>query len=583
MSRNHEVTPENIERYLEQHQNKELLRFVSVGSVDDGKSTLIGRLLHDTKGVYEDQLSAVKKASIKGDMEIDFSLFTDGLRAEREQGITIDVAYRYFSTDRRKFIIADTPGHEQYTRNMATGASTANVAIILIDARLGVLPQSRRHAYIASLLGIPHLLVAINKLDLENYSQDVFDRITRDFERVAKKLAFKDVTFVPISAKLGDNVVHPSDNTPWYKGPTLLEFLETVPIDSDRNQRDFRFAVQYVLRPNLDYRGFAGEVAAGVVKKGDPIMVLPSRKASRVLAIDTYDGPLASAGPSRAITIRLEHEIDISRGDMLVHPDNVPEVARGFEANVVWLSERELDLNKSYLLKHTTRVVRANVESVVSVMDLNALEPKSASILKLNDIGRLRIQCHSELYFDAYTKSRNTGAFILIDSLTNNTVAAGMILQRSGAGGETSVAVGGAQVSNKERQERLGQVGAVVWLEGSNAKELASTVERVSFDRGRVAVVVDPTLGAARGVTQGSALVEVSVRMAEAGLWVLVSAPADAAAIARVSELLGAGRNVRVKLGEALEVQGQSFGGLGQDLEKAAGKVTDALQALANA
>jgi bifunctional enzyme CysN/CysC len=354
-----EVTPENIERYLEQHQTKELLRFVSVGSVDDGKSTLIGRLLHDTKGVYEDQLSSVKKASTKGGMEIDFSLFTDGLKAEREQGITIDVAYRYFSTDRRKFIIADTPGHEQYTRNMATGASTANVAIILIDARLGVLPQSRRHAYIASLLGIPHLLVAINKLDLENYSQEVFDRITRDFGRVAEKLAFKDVTFVPISAKLGDNVVHASTNTPWYKGPTLLEFLETVPIASDRNQTDFRFPVQYVVRPNLDYRGFAGEVAAGVVRKGDPILVLPSRKTSRVASIDTFDGALQSAGPSRAVTLRLEHEIDISRGDMLVHPDNVPEVARRFDANVVWLSERELDPNKSYLLKHTTRLVCA--------------------------------------------------------------------------------------------------------------------------------------------------------------------------------------------------------------------------------
>jgi bifunctional enzyme CysN/CysC len=364
----------------------------------------------------------------------------------------------------------------------------------------------------------------------------------------------------------------------------LLEFLETVPIDSDRNQEDFRFAVQYVQRPNLDYRGFAGEVAAGVVKKGDQIMVLPSRKTSKVASIDTYDGPLLSAGPSRAITLRLENEIDISRGDMLVHPDNVPEVARRFDANLVWLSERELDANKSYLLKHTTRVVRANVESVLSVMDLNALEQKAASSLRLNDIGRVRIQCHAELYFDAYTKSRNTGAFILIDSLTNNTVAAGMIVERAGAATDAVAAQAassaqGQQVSSKERQERLGQSGAVAWLQGTRASELANAVERVSFDRGHVAAVVDPSLGAARELSAATALAEVSVRMAEAGLWVLVSAAADAATIARVSERLGKERCLTVNLSDSLEIQGEKFPALGQDLEKAAGKVTDALQA----
>jgi bifunctional enzyme CysN/CysC len=299
-----------------------------------------------------------------------------------------------------------------------------------------------------------------------------------------------------------------------------------------------------------------------------------------VASIDTYDGPLLSAGPSRAITLRLENEIDISRGDMLVHPDNVPEVARHIDANVVWLSERELDLNKAYLLKHTTRVVRANVESVLSVMDLNALEQKSASTLRLNDIGRVRLQCHAELYFDAYTKSRNTGAFILIDSLTNNTVAAGMILERAGAGATDSVAAqGGQQVSHRERRERMGQSGAVVWLQGNRSSELANAVERVCFDRGHIAAVVDPTLGAARELSAPDALAEVSVRMAEAGLWVLVSAPADPATVARVSERLGKERSVSVKLTDTLEIQGQTFAGLGQDLEKAACKVTDALQA----
>ncbi|HEX2735162.1 MAG TPA: sulfate adenylyltransferase subunit CysN [Polyangiaceae bacterium] len=580
MSSEIDVTPENIERYLEQHQKKELLRFVSVGSVDDGKSTLIGRLLHDTKGVYEDQLSAVKKASSKGEMEIDFSLFTDGLRAEREQGITIDVAYRYFSTDRRKFIIADTPGHEQYTRNMATGASTANVAIILIDARLGVLPQSRRHAFIASLLGIPHLLVAVNKLDLENYSQAVFDRISKDFAKVAEKLAFKDVTFVPISAKLGDNVVHSSANTPWYKGPTLLSFLETVPIDADRNQKDFRFPVQYVVRPNLDYRGFAGEVASGVVKQGDTVTVLPSRKTSRVVAIDTYSGALPHAGPSRAVTLRLEHEIDISRGDMLVHGDNLPEVTRRFEANVVWLSERELDINKSYLLKHTTRMVRVNVERVLSTMDLSALESKPASSLRLNDIGQVRLQTHSELFFDPYVKNRNTGAFILIDSLTNNTVAAGMISGPVGGAADAltrgALESAGSQVSQRERQERLGQTGAVVWIDGPAAAGFATALERIFFDRGRMAAVVDAGVGSGASIGASSPA-ELAAHLASAGLWALVSSPTSAEARARVQASLGPKRGLEVSIGAELRIAGAVVETPSRDEDKLAALVADTL------
>ncbi|MEN9580333.1 MAG: hypothetical protein RJA70_3342, partial [Pseudomonadota bacterium] len=460
-------------------------------------------------------------------------LFTDGLKAEREQGITIDVAYRYFSTENRKFIIADTPGHIQYTRNMATGASTANVGIILIDARLGVIQQSRRHAYIASLLGIPHLLVAVNKMDLRNYDREVFDEIVADFRKFAKALSFKDVKFVPISAKLGDNVVHPSEKTQWYTGGTLLQYLETVPVASDRNLRDFRFPVQYVLRPNLDYRGFSGEVAAGVVKKGDQVMVLPSRKTSTVIAIDTFDGELNSAFPPQAITIRLADEIDISRGDMLVHPDNPPHSAQRFDADIVWLSEKALDPNKSYLLKHSTQMVRANIESVQSVLDLETLQSHGAETLALNDIGKLRLNCHRPVQFDAYTKSRSTGAFILIDSISNNTVAAGMIIGPAGAQ-STSLGVkdehepAGSQVSQHERAERLGQRGGCIVVQGD--AEAAYAAERSLFDAHRVAAVVS-------GGSDGQdANLQAAARMARAGLIVLLTETPEPPALAALSE-----------------------------------------------
>ena len=545
---NANITVDNIEAYLAQHQRKELLRFVAVGSVDDGKSTLIGRLLHDTKGIYEDQLSAVKKASTQGEMEIDFSLFTDGLKAEREQGITIDVAYRYFSTDKRKFIIADTPGHVQYTRNMATGASTANLAIILIDARLGVLQQSRRHAYIASLLGIPHLAVAVNKMDLRGYDQSVFDDIVESFRQFAQRLHFKDVAFTPISAKLGDNVVQRSTNTPWYEGPTLLEYLETVPIATDRNTQDFRLPVQVVVRPNLDYRGFAGEVAAGSVRQGDPILVLPSRQKSTVRSIDTFDGPLDSAGCGQAVTLRLNDEIDVSRGDILVHPHNLPRVSRRFSACVVWMSERPLDPDKSYLLKHTTQVTRVNVARVESVTDLNTLEAQPATTLQLNDIGTLQLLTHRPLYFDAYSKSRATGSFILIDSLTNNTVGAGMILEESAvkaddgsfSGGETN----SRQVSATERFERLGQRGAAIVVEGEGSEALAYSIERALYDRERVATVVGPNDELSRQL-QGAVreLAQVTLRLCEVGvLTVLAVGKADAPQLDAVRKRLGAER-----------------------------------------
>jgi sulfate adenylyltransferase large subunit len=471
---------------------KELLRFVAVGSVDDGKSTLIGRLLHDAHGVYEDQLRSVKRASQMAGAEIDFSLFTDGLKAEREQGITIDVSYRYFATAKRKFIIADTPGHVQYTRNMATGASTAGVAIILIDARLGVLQQSRRHAYIASLLGIPYLVVGVNKMDLVAYAEAAFDAVRTEFAAFTEKLGFKDVSFIPMSALRGDNVVARSEKMPFYDGPTVLERLEEVPIDADRNLEDFRFPVQIVLRPNLDYRGYAAQIASGVVRPGDAVMVLPSKKTSRIAGIDAYGEELAAAFAPMSVTLRLADEIDVSRGDMIVHVANVPRVTQRLDAMIVWLHERPLDRAKSYLLKHTTQTVRTEVEAIRFQVDLETLESVPAERLGLNDIGRITLATHRPLFVDPYSTNRATGAFILIDSLTNDTVAAGMILEQDDAQArqdpQGTASFDHTQVSPHERRERIGHAPAVVIVKGGRA--LAFAIERAFFDRGLVSVVV---------------------------------------------------------------------------------------------
>ena len=428
MASERELVSSDIEAYLRRHQDKELLRFVAVGSVDDGKSTLIGRLLYDTGSVYEDQLAAVRKATQMAGTDVDLSLLTDGLAAEREQGITIDVAYRYFHTDRRKFIIADTPGHVQYTRNMVTGASTANVALILIDARLGVLQQSRRHAYIASLLGIPHLAVCVNKMDLVEYEQARFTAIREEFSKFTKALSFSDVSFFPTSALLGDNCVHRSAKIPWYEGPTVLEFLESVPVHEARDLAHFRYPVQYVLRPNLDYRGFAGRIASGVVKRGDPIVSLASGKTSRVKAIDTFDGELTEAFAPQSVTLRLEDEIDVSRGDMLVHPDDAPRVTRTFDAQLVWMHDVPLDTQKTYLLKHTTQIVRVDIDRVHWRKDMDTLDDVSATTLGLNDIGRATLTAHRALLLDAYGSNRETGSFILIDPIANTTVGAGMVV-----------------------------------------------------------------------------------------------------------------------------------------------------------
>ena len=415
-------------------RRSELVRFATAGSVDDGKSTLIGRLLYDTKSIFEDQLEHVERTSLqRGDGYVNLALLTDGLRAEREQGITIDVAYRYFQTPRRKFIIADTPGHPQYTRNMVTGASTSDLALILVDARKGVLEQSRRHAFIASLLRIPHLVLCVNKMDLVDFDQEVFERISADFAGWAAKLEISDMTFIPISALHGDNVVERSAQMPWYDGPSLLYHLEHVHIASDRNLVDARFPVQWVIRPmsdaHHDYRGYAGEVASGVFRKGDEVVVLPSGIETRVAGIETFDGPLEEAFPPLSVTLLLEDDVDVSRGDMICRPQNRPIEARDVDAMVCWMSERPLQPSGRYRIKHTTRTVLAKADELRYRIDVNTLHRhEEATGLSLNEIGRLRLRLSSPLFLDEYRRNRNTGSFILIDESTNDTVGAGMVL-----------------------------------------------------------------------------------------------------------------------------------------------------------
>jgi bifunctional enzyme CysN/CysC len=412
----------------------ELVRFATAGSVDDGKSTLIGRLLYDTKSIFEDQLEHVERTSLqRGDGYVNLALLTDGLRAEREQGITIDVAYRYFETPRRKFIIADTPGHPQYTRNMVTGASTSDLALILVDARNGVAEQTRRHAFIASLLRIPHLVLCVNKMDLVDFDQEVFERICADFSGWAARLEVSDVTFIPISALHGDNVVERSERMSWYDGPSLLYHLEHVHVASDRNLVDARFPVQWVVRPmsdeHHDYRGYAGQVASGVFRVGDDVVVLPSGIETRVAGIETYDGPVEEAFPPLSVTILLEDDLDVSRGDMICRPHNRPIEAREVEAMVCWMSERPLQPAGRYRIKHTTRTALAKADELRYRIDVNTLHRhEDASGLSLNEIGRLRLRLSSPLFLDEYRRNRTTGSFILIDESTNDTVGAGMVL-----------------------------------------------------------------------------------------------------------------------------------------------------------
>ncbi len=422
----------NIEKFLNGHENKDLLRFLTSGSVDDGKSTLIGRLLYDSKLIYEDQLSKLKeeskKSSNKDEAEIDYSLLLDGLKAEREQGITIDVAYRYFSTPKRKFIIADTPGHEQYTRNMATGASTADLAIVLIDARKGVITQTRRHAFINSLLGIRHVIVAVNKMDLVDYSEQIFLDICRQFEEFSAQLDLPFKYYIPLSALKGDNVVEKSGRTAWYRGDTLLETLESVNVTGTRNLRDFRFPVQWVNRPNLDFRGFSGTVVSGVVKPGDAVTALPSNRQSRIQRIVTADGDLAEAFAPQAVTLVLEDEIDISSGEMIVHSSNIPRVSNSFEGYIVWMAEKPLKRSDTFLVRHAGRTTKARIDALKYSVNVNTLQKEKSDALKLNEIGSVVVTTTKPLFFDPYSRNRETGSFVLIDSVTNTTVAAGMIV-----------------------------------------------------------------------------------------------------------------------------------------------------------
>jgi sulfate adenylyltransferase large subunit len=478
-----------IAAFLERDREKDLLRFTTAGSVDDGKSTLIGRLLHDSRNVYEDQLAAVMESRLnRSSGPIDFSLLTDGLRAEREQGITIDVAYRYFSTAKRKFIIADTPGHEQYTRNMATGASTADLAIVLIDARNGVLPQSRRHAHIAALLGIPHVVVAVNKMDLVDFSRRVFDEVRREFEDHLRRLGVERAHFIPISALDGDNVVTRSARTPWYGGESLLEHLENVPAARPAASGPLRFPVQYVLRPDAVFRGYAGQVASGTVRPGDPVMALPSGRTTTVRSIPTFDGDLDAAAPPMSIALCLEHEIDVSRGDMLVDPRHPPHISRRVEARVVWMHERPLKPGSPYLLKHTSQQITAVVTRLHYRVDVNTLAGEEAHELGMNDIGAVTIETNRPLYFDSYRLNRATGSFILIDPVTNATVAAGMIAEpprtRDDEAGAAfrEIEFRASRLSPAEKHARAGHYPATVWL--TAREQLAYLLEVKLFGRG---------------------------------------------------------------------------------------------------
>lgn len=505
MSHQSDLIASDIQAYLNQHENKELLRFLTCGSVDDGKSTLIGRLLHDSKMIYEDQLAAIQSESARignAGEELDLALLVDGLQAEREQGITIDVAYRYFSTDKRKFIIADTPGHEQYTRNMATGASTCDLAIILIDARHGVQVQTKRHSFIVSQLGIRHTIVAINKMDLVDFSEARFEEIKRDYQEFAKDLDLPDVQFVPISALKGDNVVNLSEQTPWYTGTPLMEQLETVEIANDQNFDELRFPVQYVNRPNLDFRGYCGTLASGIVRPGDEVTVLPSGKSSRVKSIVTFDGELDEAFPPMSVTLTLEDEIDISRGDVLVHSSNVPEVTNRFDAMIVWMSEDELIPGRQYDVKLATSTVAGGITNIRHRVDVNTLEKSEVSTLVLNDIARCEITLERPVIADDYKAHHGTGSFIIIDRLSNATVAAGMIVESADQVklGDGLEVVEASQVSAADKARRFGQQAATVVVSGGTAQQrdmVLYSVEKALFNAGRtVAVLNDATLPA---------------------------------------------------------------------------------------
>jgi sulfate adenylyltransferase large subunit len=515
----------SIDEFLNQEREKELLRFSTAGSVDDGKSTLIGRLLYDTQSVYEDQVRSIEGKGTTAPGQIDFALLTDGLRAEREQGITIDVAYRYFSTAKRKFIIADTPGHEQYTRNMATGASTADAAVVLIDAAKGVLVQSRRHAYIASLLRVKYVLVAVNKMDLIGYEEPAFRAIERDFSAVLDQIAADtgnpvEAIFVPVSALAGDNVVHRTSAMPWYTGPSLLELLETVPSAREPRSVPFRFPVQRVLRPSHSFRGFAGQIASGTVRPGDTITVLPSGRSAQVERIVTYDGDLEEAVAPLSVTLVLNHELDISRGDLIASANATPSVTRHIGASLVWMDQRPLALNRRYLLKHTSQTVPAFIASIAHRTNIGTLAHEAATSLEMNAIGVVSIELLRPIALDLYSENRSTGAFILIDATTNSTVAAGMITSVAAdtSDGEDESIAEDRPVTAVERAARWGHQGGVLSLNGPI--ELIDLIERSLFLSG----VITQRVNTADAAIAGHAgLLEALLRLqVEAGLLVLL-------------------------------------------------------------
>lgn len=500
----------------ENFMKMDLLRFTTAGSVDDGKSTLIGRLLYDSKSIFEDQLSAIENASrISGEEEVNLALLTDGLRAEREQKITIDVAYRYFATPHRKFIIADTPGHIQYTRNMVTGASTADLAIILIDARRGVLTQSKRHSFISTLLQIPHLVVAINKMDLVDYSQDVFEEIVSDFREFAYKMDVDDITFIPMSALIGDNIVEKSKNMPWYNGSTLLYHLEHVHVDAAKNLIDFRFPVQYVIRPHQNFRGYAGRVSSGTVRKGDEITILPSRLKSKIKSISTFGGELEEARAGDSIVIQIEDEIDISRGDMLARSNNVPHFSRSFDAYLCWMADEPLNINKRYVLMQTTRTIQAVVRKLSYQIDVDNMQRMPADNLQLNEIGRVTIDTAMPLFLDTYRRNAATGSFILVDPETNITVGAGMVRkaiqvelngplpakfnEKSGTSKIASlrsdnVVWADTLITREMRERRNGHKSMVIWLtgiSGAGKSTIANNLEIMLWNEGKQTVILD--------------------------------------------------------------------------------------------
>jgi bifunctional enzyme CysN/CysC len=532
------IPPHDIEAHLAEHDNKSILRFITCGSVDDGKSTLIGRLLYDAKLIFEDQLANLGRVGSPGTAngkEIDLALLLDGLEAEREQGITIDVAYRYFATSKRKFIVADTPGHEEYTRNMVTGASTADLAIILIDSRQGILQQTRRHSYIASLLGIRHVVLAVNKIDLVDFRQQVFDEIVADYMAFAKELGFATIRPIPISARYGDNVISASANTPWYSGPALLEYLETVELDPPDQAKPFRFPVQMVMRPNADFRGYAGQVSSGRISVGDPVVVAKSGQRTTVNAIVSYDGKLATAGEGEAVTLVLADEVDASRGNMLVPPAARPFVADQFQAHVIWFDANPMFPGRSYILRTETDSVSATVTTLKHQVNINSFVREAAKSLQMNEVGVCNISTQTPIAFDAYKDNRATGNFIIVDRVTNATVGAGMIdfpLRRA-----DNVHWHALEVNKGARSAMKSQRPAVLWFtgfSGSGKSTIANALDRILHARGKHTYLLDGDnvrhgLNRDLGFTEEDRVenirrvAEVAKLMADAGLIVLVS------------------------------------------------------------